>query len=131
MHSLHLIGLCSDNQRQQLVAQTDPKHRLGPIRTNHLPDVADGVLAELRVSGTVTDEQAVKVWRTEPRNDAFTDTLQENQPLLSSRLRGKGAESLTVHVQRVVPGNDGDPGSSAGQTADLVVLDAAVHRGDP
>lgn len=45
------------------MSEADAEDRLGVIHADHLPHVADGGLAELRITGAVADEQTIKIWR--------------------------------------------------------------------
>lgn len=62
-YSLHLVGLGSDDQREQLVSETDAKNWLWLVHRDHLPYVVDGGLTELGIPGTITDEQTIKIWK--------------------------------------------------------------------
>lgn len=69
---LHFVGFGADDQRKQLVSQTDAEDRLRPLNAHHLPHVSNSGLAELRVSWAVADEQAIVVcwWRQCHRADS-------------------------------------------------------------
>lgn len=60
-HSLHLVGVSTKGQGEQLVPQADPKDRLGLRCVQHLPQAGHCLLAELRVPGAITDEQSIKI----------------------------------------------------------------------
>jgi len=60
-YSLHLEGLRSDDQREQLVSEANAEKRLGMFCADHLPHVVDGGLTELGVPGAVTDEQTIEI----------------------------------------------------------------------
>lgn len=62
---LHLVGLCTNDQGEELVSQADTEHRLGTLSTCHLPQVLYGGLAELGVAGPIADEQAVEIYKME------------------------------------------------------------------
>lgn len=62
LRSLHLVGVGTDGQREQLVPQADPEDGLGLGGAQHPAQVGHRLLAELRVPGAVADEQAIEVW---------------------------------------------------------------------
>lgn len=98
--------------------------------TDHLLQVVDGGLTELGVPGTITDEQTVIVYKQQQQRNANVMKLCEakGRELFKA---GFISVSGTCTVQRVVPGYDSNAGSPLSQAADLVVLDATVHHGDP
>lgn len=71
--------------------------------------------------------------KSERKQETRTDRSDARslEPHVRNNVKSKReCVSLTGGVERVVPGYDSDPGSSLSQAADLVVLDAAVHRCD-
>lgn len=60
-HSLHLVGMGTEGQGEQLVSQADPKNGLGLGCIQHLAQAGHCLLAELWVPGAIADEQPVKV----------------------------------------------------------------------
>lgn len=62
MHCLlHFVRFCSNDQRKQLVAQTNPKDGFGILHTCHLPYVLYSLLTVLWISRAIADEQPIKV----------------------------------------------------------------------
>lgn len=75
---LHLVGLRSDDQREQLVPETNTENWLGVVHTDHLPHVVDGVLTELRIPRAVTDEQTIKIYEKRRGKSAMLTTDEGN-----------------------------------------------------
>ena len=59
--SLHFEGAGSDGSGEQLVAETNPKQRLGILGLEVGVDVGDSQSAELRISWTIAKEETVQL----------------------------------------------------------------------
>lgn len=111
------------------MAETNAKKRLWVLHTDHLPQVADGGLAQLGVPGTITDKQTIKVCRRQQHKEPTVISCVKQRQRPEEAAFSSGCP--TCAVQRVVPGYKGDAGAPLSQAADLVVLDATVHHCDP
>lgn len=59
----HFDGLCASGEGQELVAEADAKNgpHSVPLQSKHLSKLLDGGAAEVRVAGTVGEEEPVEV----------------------------------------------------------------------
>ena len=59
--SLHFEGACSDGSGEQLVAETNPKQRLGILGLEVGADVVNSLSTEFRVSRAIAEEETIQL----------------------------------------------------------------------
>ena len=59
--SLHFGGACSDGSGEQLVAETNPKQRLGILGLEVGAGVVNSLSAEFRVSRAIAEKETVQL----------------------------------------------------------------------
>lgn len=65
------------------MSEANTENRLGMFHTDHLPQAVDGGLTELRIPGTVTDEQTIKIYKRQEKNSDCGATSISDYPASS------------------------------------------------